>query len=721
MRAPLLACLLLAVPLQASRAQEAPMIVIEGLTPEEQAQPAPAATPEPVAPWLLPLRPVLETVQPGRVLRIQGQQAQAEFRLFLPQEALGGTLTLAQRSSIDVLPEASRIVVRLNGAEIGSFEPRQFGALGAVEMPLGTAARAGDNLVTIEAQHRHRIYCGADAEFNLWTDIDLSQSGLAMAGPALGTGPNAFIAALTAQAASGRPIEIRAAETPDADILRELAQVLGRPLPDEALPIALARPWTTSAGRSFARVTLLGSDTDRATIRRGGDGALVLVIEHQAGAAPRLALVEELLQDDAALPPPVLPQVPPGQTTTLAALGVPTIVTEERYFYRKLDFRLPDDWLLLASQKARIGIDYGFAEGLAEGALLLVKVNGTTVRMLPLDREAAPQKPRLEIPFPARLLRPGANRLAFEAIIPGNPPDEPCPAGQGELLAVLDTTDLTVPPSPRMRMADMAQDLAQVSPEAVQPATPEGLARALPFMSAFRDAAGGGQVRMTVAGIHDLGRMPLAEEGLTPRLLAMALLPSSAMRLDLPEVPVADAGADPLSPLGAAPGERTMPALVESNWLDRARAFTLATLEPALDGMRRLARPGDGELTEWFAARKGIAMLLSPEPGHLWVVLGPGAEPAKVATALAVAVHSPVGPRGQVSLLAEDGSWSSWSAPGLMPQLEEPVSLSNVRSVVGNVASARPPLLLGGMLGLAWISAAIAVAFVLRTRARSRS
>jgi hypothetical protein len=39
-----------------------------------------------------------------------------------------------------------------------------------------------------------------------------------------------------------------------------------------------------------------------------------------------------------------------------------------------------------------------------------------------------------------------------------------------------------------------------------------------------------------------------------------------------------------------------------------------------------------------------------------------------------------------------------------------------VRSVVGNVASARPPLLLGGMLGLAWISAAIAVGFVLRTR-----
>ncbi|MGP3697419.1 cellulose biosynthesis cyclic di-GMP-binding regulatory protein BcsB [Rhodobacter sp. NSM] len=723
MRGPMLALPVLFVLAQIAQAQDAvPTIVIEGLTSEPQAtdpEVAQAADSEPVAPWLVPLRPMVETATPGPLFRMQGQHARAEFRLFLPPGGLDGTLTLAQRSSIDVLPEGSQLVVRLNGEEIGQFTPRQFGALGAITMPLGPSARAGDNLVSIEAQHRHRIYCGADAEFDLWTEFDLTQSGLALPGEAMGTDAASFVAALTAQAATGRPIEIRAPEPPDAPVLSALAQALGRPLPDEALPIALRKPWSGGDGPAYARVTLLPSDTDRATIRRGGDGALVLVLEHRAGEAARAALVDEVLAEAEILPAPSLPMVSPGRVVTVATLGAPDIITNDRYFERNVDFRLPDEWLLLASQKARMGLDYGFAGGLPEGAVLLVKVNGTTVRMLPLDRDAAPVKPRLEMRFPARLLHPGPNRLSFEAIIPGNPPDEPCPSTQGNLLQVLGSTELFVPPSPRMTMADMARDLAWVTPAGVQPATPEGLARTLPFMSAFHDASDGRPVQLTVTGLHDLDRVPMAEAGLTPRLLARTLLPSAVSRLvdDRPAAET-DTPANALTPLGAAPGESTLPALVESNWFDRARAFMLATLEPALHGVRRLVRPGDGDLVEWLASRKGEAMIIAPGPGELWVVLGPEASPARVASALAVAQHSPEGPRGQVAVLGSDGRWSSWSQPGILPRLEEPISLSNVRSVVGNVASARPPMLLGGMLGLAWISAAIAIAFVLRTRGR---
>ncbi|AZB54912.1 cellulose synthase [Cereibacter sphaeroides] len=701
-------------------AQDAPMIVIEGLTSEEpQASPDAVAEAPPaaeVAPWIIPLRPLAETAQVGPLFRLQGQQARAAFRLFLPTEAVGGTLTLAQRSSIDILPESSQIIVRMNDQEIGRFTPRQFGALGAVTMPLGEAVRAGDNLVTIEAQHRHRIYCGADAEFDLWTEVDLSQSGVALPAAAIGTEPTSFIAALTAQAESGRPVEIRTPTPPDEATLRTLAQALGRPLPDEALPLALSKPWSAEAGPTYARVTLLPSDADRVSIRRGGDGAVVLVLEHPPEGSPNASLVADLLGATPTLPPPTLPQIPPGRVVTLADMGVDTILTDNRYFNRDIDFQLPDDWLLLASQKAQIGIDYGFAGGLPEGALLLVKVNGTTVRMLPLDRDAAPVKPRLDIRFPARLLHPGPNRLSFESVVPGNPPDQPCPASAGDLMQVLSSTDLEVPPSPRMQMADMARDLAQVTPASVHPATPDGLARTLPFMAAFREVPGAAPVDLTVAGLHDIATVPLNEEGLTPRLLALTLLPSTVSRLV--ERPAAPAGppANALAPLGAAPGEGVMPPLVESNWSDRAQTFVQATLQPVIQTVRRMVRPGDGNLAEWLATRKGTAMLLAPEPGKLWVILGPEAEPARVAEALAMAPRSPGGPRGQVAVLGSDGRWSSWSKPGLLPELREPVSLDNVRSVVGNVASARPPLLLGGMLGLAWISAAIAVGFVLRTR-----
>ncbi|MCE6969435.1 cellulose biosynthesis cyclic di-GMP-binding regulatory protein BcsB [Cereibacter sphaeroides] len=718
MRLPILPMVLLAWG-TAALAEEAPMIVIEGVTPPDTAAPAtPAEAPSEVAPWLIPLRPVQEGADASGVFRLQGQHVRAAFRLFLPPAGELGTLTLAYRSSINVLPERSSVVVRVNGEVIGRFEPRQFGPLAAVTLPLGTSARVGENTVTIETEHRHRIYCGAEAEFAVWTEFDLRQSGLVLPAEALDTSPETFLAAVTAQAASGRPLEIRAAEVPDEAALRDLAVALGRPLPGEALPIALGQPWARTPSPSFARVSVLPSDADRVSIRRGGDGALVLVLEHPAGRPPKTELVAGLFGRAASGTPSALPLLEPGAAVPLSTLGLSTLVTDDRYYRRDLDFRLPEDWLLLATQKAWFGLDYGFAEGLPEGAVLLVKVNGTTVRMLPLDREAGPVKPRLDIRFPARLLRPGPNRLTFESIIPGDPADEPCPAGAGDLLAVLDSSELTVPPAPRMEMDDMARDLARLRAEGIHPATPEGLARALPFMAAFGTGPAEGEVSLTVAGLHDLGRVPMAEAGLTPRLLALALLPPTVSRLvERPEEPAT--GAAPV-PLGLGPAEGGSPPLVGTHWLGRAKALVAATLEPAVVGARRLLQPGDGALADWLSVRKGVAVVLAPEPGRLWVVLGPDAEPAAVAAALARAPHSPLGPQGQLAVLGTDGRWSSWTAPGILPRLKEPLSPGNLRQVVGNVASARPPMLLGGMLGLAWISAAVALAFVVRTRGRGR-
>ncbi|AMY70304.1 cellulose synthase [Frigidibacter mobilis] len=86
-----------------------------------------------------------------------------------------------------------------------------------------------------------------------------------------------------------------------------------------------------------------------------------------------------------------------------------------------MNFRLPDDWLILASQEARFTLLYGFADDLPAGSLMLVKVNGQTVRLLPLDRNGGSVQPPLEIGFAANLLHPGANRVSFEAILPGIP------------------------------------------------------------------------------------------------------------------------------------------------------------------------------------------------------------------------------------------------------------------------------------------------------------
>ncbi|WP_323037385.1 hypothetical protein [Pararhodobacter sp.] len=104
------------------------------------------------------------------------------------------------------------------------------------------------------------------------------------------------------------------------------------------------------------------------------------------------------------------------------------------------------------------------------------------------------------------------------------------------------------------------------------------------------------------------------------------------------------------------------------------------------------------------------------QPNQVWMVRAPGSDISAIASAFVAARTNAEGPRGQLSILDNNGIWQSWIAPDRQPVLLEPVTLGNVRFVLGNFVSAMPIRYVTGLFFLALISALFALRLVISTR-----
>jgi len=653
----------------------------------------------PDATLLLPLR----ADRPTRdgITRLSGEVQSAGFFIDLPTGSDARDLTIAYRIAINVLPEQSDLRITVNGTALEPVRPRPeaFEGFQPIALPADLLVE-GRNRIEVEVRHAHRIFCGPDATFAVWTEIDTNRSGARLDARELGLDAAGLALAVRAQLALSGSLPVRLTDPADAEVLAGFSNRLAA-LRDGAPVLMAPEPayGADPAQPQRARITVLHGGPPLADVRRGADGALVLVLA--GDAAEGLPDLDGLLP----LPAPVQgnPVLPPGVVTALRNLHAEPLETFNRYAELPVRFQMPEDWLTLASQKALLRLGYGFAEGLPEGALMLVKVNETTVRLLPLDRGATDERDLLDVGFPARLLHPGVNVLNFVAIVPGDPPDLPCPPITAPLLTIDRDSTLEVPPSPRMVIPGMAATLRALRPDQIVPPSSEQA-----FTLSQRDtfAVLGSSLRsilgterqeaasLTVARLGDTGAIPLDRLGLTRRDLDRLLTP-----------PAADT-ATPDEPIG---GSDPSPGF----WFgDAARR------------LRQIALPGDGDLAEWLRPQHAEAVLFSPDPvqapGDLWLVLGPEADPMVVAPALAEARLAPDGPRGQVSILTRDTHWRSWADTSIRPQLREPLTTGNFREVAGNFASWAPLYFGIALFGFTALSVVLALIFVVTTRGRRK-
>lgn len=700
----------------------APLPVPEPVTPPSalvERDRAAAGDPLPGAGQVLPMAPaearLPRTVQVGAslpaagILRLTGETAATELVLTLPaMPELPQELILSLRSSVNVLPDTATLAVSVNGGEAVLLPLANPGAFAAVTVP-APGLRPGENRITLRATQPHRIFCGPDATFGVWTEVDLANSGVALPDGGLTADAAGFAAALQAQAATGRPLDLLVEQGADPALQRQVAMALG------GLRVEV-RSFYRLGADGFAAVALIASDTPRLSYRRAASGAVVMVVEHAGDVLPDLPVLPAAAAPDA-------PLLTPGAPVTFATLGVGDFTGNTHYFSREIGFRLPGDWLLLANQKARLDLRYGFADNLAQGSLLLVKVNGETVRLLPLDRNGGELQAPLDIGFAASLLRPGANSVSMEMMVPGAPPGSPCTVRRADMLVVLGDSALDIPAAPRMREPGLTAALAGLGGDGVS--VPDGvpgkaaLDRSLVTLAAALGA--GGDTRLQVVGIEGVPQIPLDQIGLSVRLVQDAMLGRPAQVAEAAAAPARQAPAFRLSDndTAAAPATPAEPGLMERARSGIGRALSSdGWVARQVQGVVAAAwRGADGPLSEWIAGRTGQALVLRPDPeapGDLWLVMAPGAHMADVAAALDTLRRSGQA-RGEAALLQPNGTWAIWS-PGAAPVLEEPLTVANFRAVAGNYASWSPLLFSIATILLALLSVVPALLFIVLTR-----
>ena len=664
---------------------------------------------------LLPLWLAGLSEAPGEVARLSGETATQRFFLFLPQALDAAELRLTHQTGIDALPGRSALTVSINGTAIGTVSPSHFDgfAVDTLAVPPGVL-QVGRNTVEIRARHAHRVACGPDASFALWTDIDASRSGIRMPNGSFELGPAGFLAAIAAQTARAEPVTFHrpdpaASMLEAAPFIAQASIAMGGAAPE----IVSAPYWVQQESRpQLARITAFppGEGPRAPQFRRGGDGAVVLVVEQSDDYS---ALLADLFPPDLQPPATGVEVLKTGAPVPLSDLGVPRLRGEGRYNNLTVDFMLPWDWLLLASQSARIDLDYRFAPGLPNGALLLVKVNGVTVRLLPLDKDGGMTLPTLPVSFVARLLKPGMNRLEFETLIPGDPPNRACPELDGPVIEISEGSRLFVPQSPSMAQADLARTLSMITADTILlsdmaqaqlspgllPQIAAGLMVAPAESRLFNPNA-----TLKVATLGDLDR--IEGDWLSPaaRRALFEILGGARARIE----PAASVGT-PWEAVGARTG-----------LLDQIEARGLLDVPSrVLDRIIALAMGDTPPLTDWLATTDGQMALLQPDPGRpddVWLVMGPGLDPAVAMRAIAAGRISHNGPRGQVALHDQALGWQSWTAPDRPLSLLRPAELGTIRAIMGNFATTAPLAFIGLLLSLAMILALVAMALLSLTR-----
>jgi hypothetical protein len=641
------------------------------------------------APVTLPLR----ATGGEPILRLFGEYDSAEFLIDLSDPVAVTALDIVMQSSVNILPETSLITVTVNGMPAVETQPFAFDGFEALAVPT-EALVAGTNRIGVTVRQVHRIFCGPEATFQIWTEIDATASGATVASGAVTGDPSAFAAALGARPS----ITVVSAEAPDPALLAEIGRRLARPDGRPAPTIVVVTPWDpVTTAVAVPRIAIRADATVPAMLRTGADGAAVLVL---APDVPVAALDPFL-----PLPPAQAdnPAVTPGIAATLGDLGMEDIEIRRRYGRVDVAFTLPEDWMLRASQGARIDLLYRYAEGLARDALMLVKVNGTTVRLLPLFGEPDVDLPLLPVGFSTRLLEPGTNIVSFETIVPGDPPDLPCSPIDGPLVEILAESVIVVPPSPRMAFpsaATLLRNLDSAGITIAEGAVPGALADRVAtglevVLAPLEGGPEGGAAELTVAGLSEIDRLPLTALGLTRRTLEDLLAAPFA------EVPVAEMAEVAVGPVAMVQG------WVEERWA----------------AIVRLGWPGDPPLADWLQGRQGVALLLIPDPAERlsgWLVAAPAVDPDWLARMVADARLDPDGPKGEAAVLTSDGRWENWRPAATPPALLETPTLANMRTVAGNYAAWAPLLYVALLGGLVVVSVIIGLVFVVRTRGRRK-
>ncbi|UDL93066.1 cellulose biosynthesis cyclic di-GMP-binding regulatory protein BcsB [Lichenihabitans sp. PAMC28606] len=456
---------------------------------------APAATPSVAVAPILPKPVVLTT--PGRAaaaasdvsvlhrfqagasrLRFEGENDSRSYAIFLTgaQANAKARLHLTYTNAVSVMPEASHMTVSVNDVTVADAPIVSSAANGAalldVEVP-ESVLEPGYNAVKIIVQQRHRVDCSLAATYELWTQLDPAQSGLAFSDlPQETIMDLADLPALAPDATGVRPLRVVVPKGLDANGLDRILRAM------EAVVIRgnFTHPSIdiVSEPQDKPGLDLLVGTVD--DLRNGGFGQYVSddqPIAFHAGAKSGESTlvisglgVPEIETAIADIVKGATSQATPGTAAGLRALllrtkpirgeltvsfrdlGVNTQEFSGRLFRAGFDLLMPPDFYAADYGKMTLRIDAGYVAGLDPSSQILVRVNDRDAASLSLRNPNGEVFRNQPITVSLADLRPGYNHVQIEAQV-GAPSDKTCDVAgiidAKKRFVLLETSTLEIP------------------------------------------------------------------------------------------------------------------------------------------------------------------------------------------------------------------------------------------------------------------------------------
>jgi cellulose synthase operon protein B len=462
-------------------------------TPAAPVPPAVVAQPQPAAPARQPTATantaaprrgdVRRYVVPFSQLGLGGEYDRRSWSVYLTPEqaAAKASFTFAYQNAIVVAPEASALTVYLNNRPIGQQRVGSPDGPSAVtfEVPPGLL-QPGANLVTFEADQRHRTDCSIQSTYELWSNIDPAGTFLSF---------------------TGRD----AAQLSSADAIRAIGvDGAGKTEFDIVVP-ALEQPGTTKPLLRLAQgLSVLSSMPNQifafstASLPAGGPGKLSVLVgtaaelrplfpglppgaESAALAAfvtdPRSGLPILLISGpswqavssaiDTIVAPtdrssdvrrdvltterwsaPNAPLVFSDTNIALSQLGVKTTEFSGRRLRTSFNIAVPADFYANAYGEAKVLLDAAYTDNVMPGSHIDIYVNDNIASTVPITTTSGGILRHLPIRVTMRHFKPGLNSVAIEAILMTKDDAVCAPgstAGATPRFALFDTSELQIP------------------------------------------------------------------------------------------------------------------------------------------------------------------------------------------------------------------------------------------------------------------------------------
>ncbi len=419
--------------------------------------------------------------------RLSGEIGASEWPIYVTEQQARRKLQfqLGYLAAVSVMPEASTLTLTINDEVVGQTPIKAIQSVKTVvfDIPEGLM-RPGFNSVRLSAEQRHRVDCSLEATFELWTQIDPTQTGFILPDSDVGVDNLADLGALSPDEQGALPIRAvitEKAKTDDVErMLRavQLISIVGRfeqPVIDTG-PLAQGRygvnllvgtaaalakevkfDFLTAVDRPRAFVLPATSERRTTIVVTGVDASQVdeAMKQFLVAAAPKGSAAG--LRAAAAFPGV---RMQGGQRVKLSDIGIQSQEFTGRLFRAAFNIIMPPDFYAADYGRAYVHLAGGYAGGLNSKAQIVMNVNDRTAVSLSLLKASGEVFKENPLPLPLGFLRPGLNRIEIEAHVPTDSDASCDPLSSihaSKRFLLLDSTEIELPSIARVgRMPDLA-------------------------------------------------------------------------------------------------------------------------------------------------------------------------------------------------------------------------------------------------------------------------